>query len=91
MLDPTYGYPPDNEFVFVGVSAPTMWQSEVFAETFMIMGLNQASQWYDVEDNMNSDIQSFTLIKRDDAITSASTEGFDAMIVPADTTIVPAE
>lgn len=91
MIDPTYGYPPDNEFVFVGVSAPTMWQSEVFAETFMIMGLNQASQWYEVEDNMNSDIQSFTLIKRDDAITSASTEGFDAMIVPADTTFVPAE
>jgi thiamine biosynthesis lipoprotein ApbE len=91
MIDPTYGYPPDNEFVFVGVSAPTMWQSEVFAETFMIMGLNQASQWYEQEDNLNSDIQSFTLIRREDKLSSASTEGFDAMLIPADTTTIEAE
>jgi thiamine biosynthesis lipoprotein ApbE len=91
MIDPTYGYPPDNELIFVGVSAPKLYQAVAFSQSFMIMGLTQSTTWYENEDNMNSDIQSFMLIKRGEEITSASTEAFDTYLIPADTTQVETE
>ncbi|MCC6599266.1 MAG: FAD:protein FMN transferase [Crocinitomicaceae bacterium] len=82
MVDPTYGYPVDNEFLYVGVSAKSLVESVAWAEIFMIMGLEQAQAWYD--QNENSDIQSFIVIKNEDGITTASTEGFDTMLLLPD-------
>jgi hypothetical protein len=48
----------------------------------MIMGFDQASKWY--EENQDSNIHSFMLIQRGDSITSASTVGFDELLLQAD-------
>jgi thiamine biosynthesis lipoprotein ApbE len=82
MIDPTYGYPVDNELVYVGVYAKSLAEAEAFSEAFMIMGFDQASKWY--EDNQDSNIHSFMLIQRGDSITSASTVGFDELLLQAD-------
>ncbi|MFM1999725.1 MAG: hypothetical protein RL204_1672 [Bacteroidota bacterium] len=82
MIDPTYGYPVDNELVYVGVYAKSLAEAETFSEAFMIMGFDQASKWY--EENQDSNIHSFMLIQRGDSITSASTVGFDELLLQAD-------
>jgi thiamine biosynthesis lipoprotein ApbE len=82
MIDPTYGYPVDNELVYVGVYAKSLAEAEAFSEAFMIMGFDQASKWY--EENQDSNIHSFMLIQRGDSITSASTVGFDELLLQAD-------
>jgi len=82
MIDPTYGYPVSNEMVFVGVAAPTLVEAEVFSEAFIIMGLDRASDYY--TRNEQSRIESFMLYERDEQLQSASTEGFDRIMLHAD-------
>jgi FAD:protein FMN transferase len=80
MIDPTYGYPPrSSEVFFAGVVAPSMAEASVFAEAFMIMGLAEAASWN--EEQTDGRIQSFMLIQRESEITSASTEGFDRLLL----------
>lgn len=79
MIDPSYGYPVDNEMIYVAVSSNRAVDAEVFSEAFMIMGIDQAFKWY--EENEDSNIQSWVFYKRENEITSASTEGFDRMII----------
>jgi len=87
MIDPTYGYPVSNEMVFVGVAAPTLVEAEVFSEAFMIMGLDRATDYY--TKNEESRIESFMFYERDDQLQSASTEGFDLIMLHADSLINP--
>jgi thiamine biosynthesis lipoprotein ApbE len=42
MIDPTYGYPADNELVYVAVGAPTLAEAEVFSEAFLIRKTRKA-------------------------------------------------
>jgi len=79
LVDVTYGYPVDNELVFVGASAKSMTNALAYADIFMMMGFDQSAKWY--EQNEDSGVQSFMLIQRDKEITSASTVGFDEMII----------
>lgn len=87
MIDPTYGYPVDNEIVYVGVQAPSLVEAEVFSEAFMIMGLDKASDYY--ARNETSKIESFMLYNVDKNLQSASTEGFDRLMVYRDSTQAP--
>lgn len=82
MIDVTYGYPIINEMAYVGVSSSTLAESVVFSEALMIMGLQKAGEYYTA--NETSDVQSFLFYQEGDIMKSASTEGFDAMIVIAD-------
>jgi thiamine biosynthesis lipoprotein len=82
MVDPTYGYPVSNEMVFVSVVAPTLTEAEVFSEAFMIMGLDRAAEYY--TNNEQSRIESFMLYEREKQLQSASTEGFDRIMLHAD-------
>ncbi|MFM7234937.1 MAG: FAD:protein FMN transferase [Flavobacteriales bacterium] len=84
MIDPTYGYPVTNEMVYVSVVAPSLVEAEVFSEAFIIMGLERASGYY--SENEDSRIQSFMLYESDKQLQSASTEGFDRLLLRADTT-----
>lgn len=86
MIDPTYGYPVDNDIVYVGIQAPSLVEAEVFSEAFMIMGLDRASDYY--ARNETSKIESFMLYNVDKNLQSASTEGFDRLMVYRDTTQV---
>ncbi len=87
MIDPTYGYPVDNELVYVGIQAPSLVEAEVFTEAFMIMGLERASDYY--AKNETSKIESFMLYNVDKNLQSASTEGFDQLMVYPDSTQAP--
>ncbi|MFN6379969.1 MAG: FAD:protein FMN transferase [Flavobacteriales bacterium] len=88
LVDPTYGYPVDNEVVYVAVAAKSLSAAVVYSEVFMIMGFDQSSRWY--EQNEDSGVHSFMLIQRGKEITSASTVGFDEMlIVPDNATETP--
>jgi thiamine biosynthesis lipoprotein ApbE len=82
MIDVTYGYPVDNEVIYVGVSAKTLVESEIFSEAFMIMGYETVGRWY--EENANSDVQSFLVFKQGDELKPAYTEAFMQMMVVAD-------
>jgi thiamine biosynthesis lipoprotein ApbE len=83
MVDITYGYPVENEIMYSGVSARTVAESEVFSEAFMIMGFDAAAKWY--EANEESDVQSFMVLQKGkDLLSTASTEGFDKMLVVPD-------
>ncbi len=87
MIDPTYGYPVMNEMAYAAVVAPTLIEAEVFSEAFMIMGLERATGYY--TENENSKIESFMLYERDKQLQSASTEGFDRMMIRRDSTEAP--
>jgi thiamine biosynthesis lipoprotein ApbE len=87
MIDPTYGYPVSNEMVFVSVAAPSLVEAEIFSEAFMIMGLEKASDYY--MKNEQSRIESFMLYEIDEQLQSASTEGFDRIMLHADSLIYP--
>ena len=87
MIDPTYGYPVSNEMVFVSVVAPTLVEAEIFSEAFMIMGLDRAADYY--TKNEQSRIESFILYEREEQLQSASTEGFDRIMLHADSLINP--
>lgn len=91
MVDVTYGYPVENELVYVGVSAKTLAESEIFSEAFMIMGYEAAGKWYEDENNEQSDVQSFMMFSQGKELKSASTEGFDVMLIPPDSTAVQEE
>jgi len=82
MIDPSYGYPVSNEMVYTAVIAPSLVEAEAFSEAFMIMGLERASNYY--TENEDSRIESFMLYERDKQLQSASTEGFDRMMLRAD-------
>lgn len=80
MLDPKSLIPVYNEMHQSYVSAKTLVESYVFAEAFMIMGVEGIGQFY--ESNSESDIQSlFYFMKSDSERASASTENFDKMMV----------
>ena len=82
LVDPTYGYPVDNEVVYVAVAAKSLTAAVVYSEVFMIMGFDQSSKWY--EQNEDSGVHSFMLIQRGKELTSASTVGFDEMLIVPD-------
>ncbi|MFN0031218.1 MAG: FAD:protein FMN transferase [Flavobacteriales bacterium] len=84
MIDVTYGYPVQNEMAYTGVSARRLSESVVFAEAFMIMGIEKIAEFYTA--NPESDIQSFVFHQQDDMMVSSSTEGFDEMLLVADST-----
>jgi len=86
MIDPTYGYPADNEMAFVAVCAPSLAEAEAFSEAFMLMGLEKAMEYYNR--NEQSKIESFMFYSQDSDLHSASTEGFDAIIIPMDSLVV---
>lgn len=83
MIDPTYGYPPrSSNAVFSSVMAPTMAEANIYAEVFMIMGFDDAAAWTD--EQPDGRIQLFMLLDRKGEMTSASTAGFDeVLILPA--------
>lgn len=85
LVDPTYGYPVDNEVVYVAVAAKTLSTALVYSEVFMIMGFDQSSKWY--EQNEDSGVHSFMLIQRGKELSSASTVGFDEMLIAPDNTV----
>jgi thiamine biosynthesis lipoprotein ApbE len=82
LIDPTYGYPADNEMAFVAVSAPSLAEAEVFSDAFMLMGLEKISSYYSLNDRTK--IESFMFYLDGDTLRKASTNGFDAMIIPTD-------
>ncbi len=91
MIDPTYGYPVENEMAYVAVAAPSLAESVVFSEAFMSMGLDKASEYY--TRNAESKIQSFMFYAEekitDESVSekrlySASTDGFDRLLVRVD-------
>jgi thiamine biosynthesis lipoprotein ApbE len=82
LIDPTYGYPADNEMAFVAVSAPSLAEAEVFSDAFMLMGLERISNYY--ANNDQTKIESFMFYLDGDTLRKASTNGFDAMIIATD-------
>jgi FAD:protein FMN transferase len=80
MVDPTYGYPVDNEMMYVATACPTLAQAEVFSEAFCIMGLEQAALYY--QNDSNSTVQSYIFYLTEDQILhNASTNGFDRLLL----------
>ncbi|MBX7052070.1 MAG: FAD:protein FMN transferase [Flavobacteriales bacterium] len=86
MIDPTYGYPVENEMVYVAVAAPSMVEAAVYSETFMMMGLEKAGEYY--TENPETRVQSFMFYMSDSILHSASTIGFDSMLIAPDSTMV---
>ena len=84
LVDPTYGYPVENEMVYVAASAPSLAEAEVFSEAFMTMGFEKAADYYTKNDE--SRIQSFMFYTDQKVLRNASTEGFDVMIIAPDST-----
>jgi thiamine biosynthesis lipoprotein ApbE len=80
LLDPKTLSPVQNEMYQSYVSAKTIVESYVFAEAFMVMGVEGIGQFY--ETNAESDIQSLVyFMKSDSERASASTENFNKMMV----------
>ena len=80
LLDPKTLSPVQNEMYQSYVSAKTIVESYVFAEAFMVMGVEGIGAFY--EANANSDIQSLVyFMKSDSERASASTENFNKMMV----------
>lgn len=80
LLDPKTLSPVQNEMYQSYVSAKTIVESYIFAEAFMVMGVEGIGQFY--ESNVDSDIQSLVyFMKSDSERASASTENFNKMMV----------
>ena len=80
LLDPKTLSPVQNEMYQSYVSAKTIVESYVFAEAFMVMGVEGIGAFY--EANAESDIQSLVyFMKSDSERASASTENFNRMMV----------
>lgn len=79
LVDPTYGYPVDNEMAYVAVVAPTLAEAKGFSQAFIIMGLEKASEYY--SEHEDSKIHSYMFYQKDNMLHSASTNGFDALII----------
>jgi len=80
MVDPTYGYPVENEMMYVATACPSLAQAEVFSEAFCIMGLDQASAYY--QNDSSSTVQSYIFyLSEDQLLHNASTKGFDGMLL----------
>lgn len=80
LLDPKTLSPVQNEMYQSYVSAKTIVESYVFAEAFMVMGVEGIGTFY--EANADSDIQSLVyFMKSDSERASASTENFNKMMV----------
>lgn len=80
LLDPKTLSPVQNEMYQSYVSAKTIVESYVFAEAFMVLGVEGMGQFY--EANAESDIQSLVyFMKSDSERASASTENFNKMMV----------
>lgn len=80
LLDPKTLSPVQNEMYQSYVSAKTIVESYVFAEAFMVMGVEGIGAFY--ESNADSDIQSLVyFMKSDSERASASTENFNKMMV----------
>ncbi|MFM7769678.1 MAG: hypothetical protein ACKO8Q_03905, partial [Bacteroidota bacterium] len=70
----------ENEMFQTYVSAPTLLESVVYAEAFMIMGVSQMSSWY--EANENSDVQSLVyFVNQNGDRNFANTENFGKMMI----------
>lgn len=80
LLNPKTLSPVQNEMYQSYVSAKTILESYVFAEAFMVMGVEGIGAFY--EANADSDIQSLVyFMKSDSERASASTENFNKMMV----------
>lgn len=80
LLNPKTLSPVQNEMYQSYVSAKTIVESYVFAEAFMVMGVEGIGAFY--EANAESDIQSLVyFMKSDSERASASTENFNKMMV----------
>ncbi len=80
LLDPKTLSPVQNEMYQSYVSAKSIVESYVFAEAFMVLGVEGMGQFY--EANADSDIQSLVyFMKNDSERASASTENFNKMMV----------
>lgn len=79
LVDPTYGYPVENEMAYVGVIAPRLVEAKIFAQAFLIMGYEKAGEYY--SENEDSKIHSYMFYRQDNALRSASTNGFDEAII----------
>lgn len=86
LVDPSYGYPVENEMMYVAVSAGTMAESEAFAEAFTIMGLDKMLEYYNT--NPDTDIQSYVFYLDGETLNNASTNGFNSMLL-TDTLATP--
>jgi len=78
-VDPTHGYPVENEMAYVGVIAPTLAEARIFAQAFLIMGVEKATEFYNANDE--SKIHSYMFYKDGEILRNASTNGFDNTIV----------
>ena len=67
--------------IYVEVLNLTM-AAEVFAEAFMTMDLDKASEYY--EQNEYSKIESFVFYTKNKELSNASTEGFDNLLISED-------
>jgi thiamine biosynthesis lipoprotein ApbE len=65
--------------VYVAVSAPSLAEAEVFSEAFMIMGLEKAAEYYEL--NEETQVQSFMFYSDEQVLRNASTEDFDALLI----------
>jgi ApbE family len=80
LINPMLLAPPENEMFQTYVSAPTLLESVVYAEAFMIMGVSQMSSWY--EANENSDVQSLVyFVNQNGDRNFANTENFGKMMI----------
>ncbi len=79
LVDPTNGYPVENEMAYVAVTAPSMAQAKIFAEAFLIMGIEKAGEYY--SNHEDSRIHSYMFYRQDETLHNASTNGFDALII----------
>jgi thiamine biosynthesis lipoprotein len=82
MIDPTYGYPVENEMAYVAVVAPTLAEATVFSSAFMAMGFEKASDYYNK--NKETRIESFMFYQDENILKNASTYGFDALLMTRD-------
>lgn len=79
LVDPTYGYPVENEMAYVGVIAPTLAEARIFAQAFLIMGIEKATEYYNAHED--GKIHSYMFYKDGEMLRNASTNGFDNTII----------
>ena len=80
LIDPFTLAPVTNEMYQTYVTAPSMLESVIFAESFMVMGVEYMGSWY--SNNEDSDIQSLVYFTTQDGQRDyAYTENFGKMMI----------
>ena len=80
LIDPFTLGPVTNEMYQTYVSAPSMLESVIFAEAFMVMGVEYMGSWY--SNNEDSDVQSLVYFTTQDGQRDyAYTENFGKMMI----------